>query len=58
VNLINVKTGEIEFSWTKQPYPENSEYQYGMTHFAMQINYLPNTLGPQLPPTDTRLRPD
>ena len=31
VNLINAKTGEVEFSWTKQPYPENWDYMYGMT---------------------------
>lgn len=44
--------------WTKEPYPENWEYQYGMSYHNMQLNYLPNTLKPWLPPTDTRFRPD
>jgi len=30
-----------EVIWTKQPYPENWQYQYGMTHFGLQLNYLP-----------------
>lgn len=29
-----------------------------MTHYLIQTNYLPNTLRPHLPPTDSRLRPD
>jgi hypothetical protein len=44
--------------WTKDPYPDNWEYMYGMTHYTLQMNYLPNTLRPYLPPTDCRLRPD
>jgi hypothetical protein len=31
--IINVKTGEREVLWTKNPYPENWQYQYGMTQF-------------------------
>jgi oxysterol-binding protein 1 len=31
---------------------------YGMSHHSLQLNYLPNTLKPLLPPTDTRFRPD
>ena len=31
---------------------------YGMTNYTLQLNYLPNWLLPQLPPTDSRLRPD
>jgi hypothetical protein len=31
---------------------------YGMSHFSLQLNYLPNHLVPFLPPTDTRFRPD
>jgi Oxysterol-binding protein len=58
VALINAQTGVKEVEWKKQPYPENCEYMYGMTHFNIQFNYLPNFLVPQLPPTDTRFRPD
>ena len=31
---------------------------YGMSLHNLQLNYLPNTLRPLLPPTDTRFRPD
>ena len=31
---------------------------YGMSHYSLQLNYLPNHLVPFLPPTDTRFRPD
>jgi hypothetical protein len=33
VALINAKTGEKEVIWKKPAYPENWEYQYGMTNF-------------------------
>ena len=56
--MIDVKTGVKELIWTKDPYPENWEYQYGMTQHCLQLNYLPNTLAPLLPPTDSRFRPD
>ena len=58
LTIVNVATGEREVAWTKEPYPENYQYMYGMTRFLMQMNYLPNTLRPKLPPTDSRLRPD
>ena len=53
-----MRTGETELVWNKEPYPDNWEYMYGMSHFALQFNHLPNTLKPYLPPTDSRLRPD
>jgi hypothetical protein len=31
VTLVNAKIGVKEYTWTKQPYPENWEYMYGMT---------------------------
>ncbi len=31
---------------------------YGMSYHGLQLNYLPNNLRPQLPPTDCRFRPD
>lgn len=31
---------------------------YGLTRFAINLNYLPKQLKPFLPPTDSRLRPD
>ena len=44
--------------WTKPPYPENADYMYGMTQYALQFNHLPDSLKPYLPPTDCRFRPD
>ena len=41
VTLVNAKTGEREVVWTKNPYPENWEYMYGMSKFALQLNNLP-----------------
>lgn len=38
--------------------PGKSELFYGFTEFAMQLNYLPDSLKHKLPPTDSRLRPD
>ena len=58
VTLINAKTGATELVWKKQQYPANSDFMYGMSHYHLQMNYLPNSLRPQLPPTDTRFRPD
>ena len=56
--IINLKTGEREVTWTKLPFPENWEYMYGMSHFMLQLNYLPKQLIPVIAPTDTRWRPD
>jgi hypothetical protein len=38
--------------------PENSKQYYGFTRFAIELNELNEDLRPQLPPTDTRFRPD
>jgi hypothetical protein len=56
--LTNAATGERELVWTKPPYPENSEYMYGMSTYSLQFNYLPDSMRPFLPPTDSRFRPD
>lgn len=58
VSLVNNKTGLKEVIWTKNPYPDNWEFMYGMTRFGLQMNYLPNFLAKVIPPTDTRHRPD
>ena len=44
--------------WVKLPYPEQWEYMYGMTKFTLQMNYFPKRLRNEIPPTDTRWRPD
>ncbi|CAF2087651.1 unnamed protein product, partial [Rotaria magnacalcarata] len=38
--------------------PENSKQYYGFTRFAIELNELDDDLRKQLPPTDTRFRPD
>ena len=58
MTLTNLKTGQAELVWKKLPYPENWSFMYGMSHFNLQFNYLPNHLRPHLPPTDCRFRPD
>lgn len=35
IYLIDVKTGVKELVWTKEPYPENWEYMYGMSYFTL-----------------------
>jgi oxysterol-binding protein 1 len=55
---VDCATGERELVFTKLPYPTKSEYMYGMSHHNIQLNYLPKHLIPNLPPTDSRLRPD
>ncbi len=58
VLLTNCQTGVSEITWTKRPYPEKADYMYGMSHFMLQMNYLPRQLMPVIAPTDTRWRPD
>lgn len=58
MSLIDLKTGETELVWTKDAYPDNYDFQYGMTRFSLQLNYLSNHIKESLPHTDTRLRPD
>ncbi len=33
--FVNVKTGERETLWKKRPYPENSDFMYGMSQFMI-----------------------
>ena len=58
VYLTDLRTGVKDCVWTKEPYPEHWAHQYGYSNYMIQLNYLPNTLRPHLPPTDTRFRPD
>lgn len=44
--------------WEAYPKVSNAEMQYNFNYFSMQLNYLPDSLRPKLPPTDSRLRPD
>jgi Oxysterol-binding protein len=41
-----------------RPKPQGFESMYNFSSFALQLNYLPDSLRERLPPTDSRLRPD
>ena len=38
--------------------PANSDYMYHMNKFCLQLNNIDDNLLANLPPTDSRLRPD
>lgn len=44
VTLTDEQTKVSTQVWTKVPYPEKSEWQYGMSHFHLQMNYFPKRL--------------
>ncbi|XP_068736521.1 oxysterol-binding protein-related protein 1-like [Montipora capricornis] len=44
--------------WRFQERPPHSKQMYNFTTYAMQLNELHEDQKPQLPPTDSRLRPD
>lgn len=46
IYLTDVKTGEKETVWKKPPYPENSDYMYGMSQHQLQFNFLSPSLEP------------
>lgn len=55
--LVN-KPGESSYiAWKKREYPDQWEWQYGMTTFTMQLNYLPEHLKSVVAPTDARFNP-
>lgn len=57
-DITNLETGKSETIWTANPDMANFEQMYYFTFFALQLNHLPASLKPKLPPTDSRLRPD
>ena len=48
---------EIEL-FTPKPWPNQHDWQYLFTRFAINLNNCPDELKAVLPPTDSRLRPD
>ncbi|CAF0898998.1 unnamed protein product [Didymodactylos carnosus] len=44
--------------WKQSAVLENSKQYYGFTRFAIELNELDDDLKEQLPPTDSRFRPD
>jgi len=55
---VKPQRGEAEMVWRKDPYPEQADFMYGMSHFSLQMNYFPSWLHNKVAPTDTRRRPD
>lgn len=56
--MTNVATGEETELWKINPYPEQWDHLYFLSKFALQLNYLPDSLKEKLPHTDSRFRPD
>ena len=55
---IKPEKGDIDVVWRKTPYPDQVDFMYGMSHYALQMNYFPSWLHNKVAPTDTRRRPD
>jgi len=53
-----VDTSAAKDLWRFQERPPNSKQMYNFTTYAMQLNELREDQKSQLPPTDSRLRPD
>lgn len=58
IQAFNEETGETINVFEPKPYPNNKEWMYNFTKFAVNLNNCPDKLKDKLPPTDSRLRPD
>ncbi|KAJ2780482.1 Oxysterol-binding protein 3 [Coemansia javaensis] len=56
--LYDRAPGRAEALWTATALPPDADRYYGFSYFTMRLNELPPALAPDLPPTDTRFRPD
>ena len=56
--LENTSTKSKKLIWQAHPRPKDSDWLFHFTRFALQTNNLSPELQQQLPPTDSRLRPD
>jgi Oxysterol-binding protein len=54
---INYQDRE-EVIWVANPLPPESPSMYYFTYFTLQLNFMPPSLKNNLPPTDSRFRPD
>lgn len=57
MSIQDLSTNKTIVVWEKYPYPENYDHNYWFSDFAIQLN-LPPEHFPNLPPTDSRQRPD
>lgn len=55
---LSIKKIFQEELWTMAPLIPKANLQYYMTEVGLMVNYINGDLRRQLPPTDTRLRPD
>ena len=51
-------SSQYHILWRINPFPKNTHQFYGFTTFAMTLNEIIGELGGELPPTDSRYRPD
>jgi hypothetical protein len=58
VIVTDLKTKEDVVIWEAHPKADRSDEQYGLTPFAINLNYLPKELEEKIAPTDSRYRPD
>lgn len=54
----NADGQSAQLLWKAAPVPNDHMEYYGLGHFAITLNDLPEWLRGRLPPTDSRLRPD
>jgi hypothetical protein len=56
--LFMTHNGATESVWQRNPNVANHRLYYFMSHFTLQLNYMPESMKGKLPPTDSRRRPD
>ena len=58
ITVTDVEKGIEVFKWERAPFPKNYEQMYYLNRFCLQLNHITPSMFTQIPPTDTRLRPD
>ena len=58
LSITNIESGEETVLWEVKPFPKDFEWFYMFTEYAMNLNHLTERMRDELPPTDSRFRPD
>ena len=58
ISISNIESGEETVLWRANTFPKDFEWYYMFTEFGMNLNHLNERMRAQLPPTDSRFRPD
>ena len=58
LQITDIKTKKTTLVCSRKPEPANCERQYSFTNFAIQSNFLNQSMLNSIAPTDSRLRPD